>query len=331
MGAETDIAWCDSTVNDIIGCTKVDTDCLFCYAEAMDKRHLQGKESHWGPGAPRYYAESAAPLRAKLNAKPWICDVCGYAQASCSLPEWKHSRSANCRGCGLVGRSVHRRRIFSLSRGDFLDKEIDIDKLAQMFQSIGKAKECIHLLCTKRPELFLNRLSALALSPFAIGLNWADAWSDGGTVPNNICLIVSAGNQKTADLRVPELLKLPARWRALSLEPLLGPINIRAWLKTGKISWVIIGGESGALARPSHLSALRDLIGQCEEYDIPCFMKQAGSYVIFDLDPKVQPVRVKLKHPKGGDLSELPLSLHVRQFPDFNFQDLLPQPKAPKS
>ncbi|HZR35162.1 MAG TPA: DUF5131 family protein [Nevskia sp.] len=51
MAAQTEIAWCDSTFNPWIGCTKVGPGCDNCYAEAlMDTRHHRAV---WGAGNPR--------------------------------------------------------------------------------------------------------------------------------------------------------------------------------------------------------------------------------------------------------------------------------------
>jgi len=54
MSEKTSIAWCRSTFNPFIGCTKVGPGCDHCYAEALDKRHKWGGAVHWGPGVPRY-------------------------------------------------------------------------------------------------------------------------------------------------------------------------------------------------------------------------------------------------------------------------------------
>lgn len=59
MAERTGIAWCDSTFNPWIGCTKVGPGCDHCYAEALDKRHRWGGVTHWGHGKTRMRTSQA--------------------------------------------------------------------------------------------------------------------------------------------------------------------------------------------------------------------------------------------------------------------------------
>lgn len=114
--------------------------------------------------------------------------------------------------------------------------------------------------------------------------------------------------------------------------------------------WVIAGGESGMKARHCHTSWVRWLVEQCAARGTACFVKQMGTCVIerndrlasdrpaadpddwpepsegwddsndgnlIRLDDGYQgaPVRVLLQDRKGGDPSEWPLALRVREFP----------------
>lgn len=132
----------------------------------------------------------------------------------------------------------------------------------------------------------------------------------------NVWLGVSVEDQKHADERIPYLLDTPAAVRLISAEPLLGPIDltrVRAfksppwpkpiggdpWLDvlcgegmrpsplTGvlieshldrHIDWCIVGGESGAGARPMHPQWARSLRDQCVAADVPYFFKQWGAW-----------------------------------------------------
>lgn len=74
----TGIAWCDSTFNPWIGCTKVGPGCDHCYAEALDKRHRWNGATHWGAGVPRTRTSETywrQPLtwnrKAVASGKPW--------------------------------------------------------------------------------------------------------------------------------------------------------------------------------------------------------------------------------------------------------------------
>lgn len=132
---------------------------------------------------------------------------------------------------------------------------------------------------------------------------------------DHIWLGVSVENQEQADKRIPELLKIPARVRFLSCEPLLGPLDLSKWLQacsecgeapgldwrwTGKewqhhhgypyghapakwinnkIHQVIVGGESGPGARPMHPDWARSLRDQCQAARVPFFFKQWGEWI----------------------------------------------------
>ena len=117
----------------------------------------------------------------------------------------------------------------------------------------------------------------------------------------------SVENQAAANARIPHLLQVPAAVRFLSMEPLLGPVDLSAvhhtvepgffgdclqWYHMGKdssdrgtsylnINWVIVGGESGHHARPMHPDWVRSLRDQCATAGVPFFFKQWGEYLPF--------------------------------------------------
>jgi protein gp37 len=102
---------------------------------------------------------------------------------------------------------------------------------------------------------------------------------DDCTWPENVWLGVTVCNQEEADAKIPYLAKIPAAIRYVSIEPMLGPVDIVRYLwRDGKksIHWVICGGESGPGARPLHPSWVLRLLFQCKFYDIPFFFKQWG-------------------------------------------------------
>jgi protein gp37 len=145
----------------------------------------------------------------------------------------------------------------------------------------------------------------------------------------NLHLGVSVENQAAADERIPWLLKTPAAKRVLSVEPLLEQITLTMLHHAGitnidclngrhglayplqghgeKIDQIIVGGESGPGARPFHLEWARSLQQQCEYSGTAFFLKQVGSNPFLDGEP------LKLKDRKGGDISEWPEDLQVRE------------------
>jgi protein gp37 len=91
-------------------------------------------------------------------------------------------------------------------------------------------------------------------------------------VPGHIHLMVSVENQEFADKRIPLLAEIPCV-RGVSAEPLLGPIPR---MPLNGIHWVIVGGESGAGARPCELQWIREIRDQCVHAGVPLFFKQFG-------------------------------------------------------
>lgn len=128
------------------------------------------------------------------------------------------------------------------------------------------------LLLTKRPE------NITRMVPPA----WLDRW------PAHIWVGTTVESQEFAELRVPELLKVPARVRFLSCEPLLGVLDVAKWLRPDPcvdhydpvlsecVQWVISGGESGPGARSMDPDWARDLRDQCAEAGTAYFFKQWG-------------------------------------------------------
>ncbi len=93
----------------------------------------------------------------------------------------------------------------------------------------------------------------------------------------NVWIGASAEDQGTLDERINDLIDTPAKVRFLSLEPLLGGIEMFLQGRPG-ISWVIVGGESGPGARPVHPDWVRSIRDQCERQRVAFFFKQWGEW-----------------------------------------------------
>lgn len=124
-------------------------------------------------------------------------------------------------------------------------------------------------------------------------------------LPANIWIGASVENQKCADERIPYLSQIPAHIHFLSVEPLLE----RVWFSLDNIQWVIVGGESGKSARPCHIESIQNVVNQCQKAHVPVFVKQLGT------NPFLCCRRMQLNDKKGGDISEFPKTLQIRQFP----------------
>lgn len=146
-------------------------------------------------------------------------------------------------------------------------------------------------------------------------------YAGGFPVFPNLWLGVTAENQEQADKRIPELLQIPAAVRFVSVEPMLGPVDLGlfgtvpgAWVggrylpMYDLLSWVIIGCETlsgGRLGRLGEFATERDwldgaigLVRQCKAAGVPAFVKQ------IPVDGRV-----------SKNMNEWPEELRVREFP----------------
>jgi len=106
----------------------------------------------------------------------------------------------------------------------------------------------------------------------------------GGNMPENIWLGVTAENQKRADERMPILLQIPAAVRFVSVEPMLGPVDLdktcgshHCW--RAELDWVIAGPETGPGARPCDPKWIEDLYEQCKAAGVPFFDKRKTGWL----------------------------------------------------
>jgi protein gp37 len=143
---------------------------------------------------------------------------------------------------------------------DVFEDRRDLDAArARLWQVIETTPNLDWLLLTKRPEL------APRLAP------WGRSW------PFNVWLGTTIETQLWAQRRLPHLAAVQARVRFVSCEPLLGPLDLSAWLGN-TLDWVIAGGESGAKARKSEPAWFRLLRDQCVQAHVPFHFKQWGNW-----------------------------------------------------
>ena len=93
--------------------------------------------------------------------------------------------------------------------------------------------------------------------------------------PPNVWIGTSVESQKYAP-RLTVLSRLPAPIRFVSAEPLLEQVDLRPWLDSGALQWVIVGGESGHHARPMNMDWVRSLRDQSTRAGVAFFLKQLG-------------------------------------------------------
>lgn len=214
--------------------------------------------THWGcskisPACDRCYAEALArrfgygwgddALKREFNERHWN-----------DLLRW--DRKAAKEGV--------RRRVFTNSMSDLFDRFAPAGVRERHWKYVARTPNLDHLLLTKRIGNVARMVPAEWLTP--------------GGWPANVWIGATVVNQKEADRDIPKLVLLPARVRFLSMEPLLGAVNLPVAL-LAQIGWVIVGGESGSKARPMHPAWTRSLRDQCAAARISFFFKQHGEWV----------------------------------------------------
>lgn len=279
----TKIEWAEETWNPITGCSPVSAGCKNCYARRMATR-LRGR---CGYPANDPFAVTLHPDRLEQPLR------------------WRKPR-----------------RVFVCSMGDLFHEDVPDEFIARIWWIMGQCagyldttryREHTFLALTKRPQRMKKWLDGWGdddtrrcwIESFGAVYDWMSGPKYWPAVLPNVWLGVTAENQETADERIPILLKIPAAVRFVSVEPMLGPIDLMSVrfdrhtrmnvlegcgtsLKSHcqampnvfckKLDWVICGGESGPGARPMHPDWARSLRDQCRDAVIPFFFKQWGEW-----------------------------------------------------
>lgn len=262
MSENSKIEWTDHTFNPWEGCQKVGPGCDHCYAETRNARFAGGQAVNWGPGAPRRRTSAA---------------------------NWRKPIAWNAAHAEFFTVHGRRQRVFCASLADVFDNAVDPVWRRDLFDLIELTPNLDWLLLTKR----IGNVGNMLPVPFDFDRLYPNVWL-GATIVN----------QAEADRDIPKLLAVPARVRFLSMEPLLGAVDLTRIDLDGHrelyplvgttgcedddgnptpdlpaIDWVIIGGESGAGARPMHPDWARSLRDQCAAAGVPFLFKQWGEWV----------------------------------------------------
>lgn len=145
--------------------------------------------------------------------------------------------------------------IFVCSMSDIFHEQVPFSFIDRIMTTISETPQHRYQILTKRAK----RMSEY----FSIH-----------EVPKNVWIGVTVEDVLSKN-RIEYLRNIPARIHFLSCEPLLehlGDINLNG------IEWVIVGGESGTLARPMRKEWVLDIKSQCEKHRIPFFFKQWGTW-----------------------------------------------------
>lgn len=245
-----------------------------------------------GPGCDHCYAEKLATGRLGVEWGP------GAERRRTAASTWQLPRRWNDRAAKLGIRY----RVFCSSLADVFDNAVSAEWRTDLADLIGRTPHLDWMLLTKR----------IGNADMMLRLMFPDG------VPPNVWLGATIVNQEEADRDIIKLRQTRYNLRIgvafLSMEPLLGPVNIRdhlwpvhGWWAAGSGSYedakaaglphgrkgqallsaevarslvngVIVGGESGTGARPLHRSWVRDLRDQCLESQTPFLFKQWGEW-----------------------------------------------------
>ena len=265
----TKIEWADHTINPVVGCSKCSPGCDNCYAEKMAYRLSK-------------MPATVAKYAGVVDENGWTGKVSAL-DLTCfdKLPK---------KPC----------KVFVGSMTDIFQQKIAIGEysksfLPMIFDAMASFPQHTFMLLTKRPE----NMKA-----------WIDFTLEAcveETLPN-LWLGTTVCNQQEADKNIPLLLATPAAKRFVSVEPMLGAVDLQAytlpvcptcergvdnsngnaesrWCQTcGNeqgiigLDWVICGGETGPGARPMHPDWVRGLRDQCQLAGVPFFFKGWGEW-----------------------------------------------------
>jgi len=280
MGENSAISWTTHSFNPWTGCAKISPGCANCYAEREMERFGKAK---WGTDEPRVRTATST---------------------------WNQPRRWN-RAAIAASR---RDRVFCASWSDVCDPAAPIAWFADLLDLIHDCQGLDWLLLTKRPHLFLERLEQASYllegehgRPDRPAAAMVDTWRR--NPPPHVWVGTTVEDQARAEERLPHLLRIPAAVRFLSCEPLLGRLDLGAfvsreiavtddaldapdgelvngmrrsgdrWAREQYIHWVIVGGESGPKARPMHPAWVQGIRDQCQAARIPFWFKQWGEWV----------------------------------------------------
>lgn len=226
------------------------------------------------PGCDGCYAE-AWSKRAGTKVGKWGP---GAPRVRTTPQNWSQPLRWNAQAGAFMAQHGRRQRVFCASLADVFDNEVNQAWRADLFALIQATPALDWLLLTKRIGNMQSMLPGCVI---------------GGELPSNVWLGATIVNQTEADRDIPKLLAVPARVRFLSMEPLLGSVDLnytrqriqaqrsqlaRAINGETWIDWVIVGGESGPGARPMHPDWARSLRDQCHAAAVPFLFKQWGEW-----------------------------------------------------
>jgi protein gp37 len=248
----TKISYLSEVWNPTTGCSPCSPGCDHCWAERMARRFNACRKCH-GEGGWNY---AEPPLEPDGNGTiEWQpCTTCGGDPDWHFRPTWHENR---------LWQPLHwckPRRVGVCFLGDLWHPAVRWGDQMDVLEVIEQCPQHDFLMLTKRAKVMHDSFRAI------------EDVEDYRPLPN-LWLGVSVC---TAD-ELPKLNDLrdtPAALRWVSFEPLLTDLPN---LDLTGIDWVVLGGETGAGARPMQPEWAWDTRRQCREARVPFYFKQWGT------------------------------------------------------
>jgi len=202
-------------------------------------------------------------------------------------------------------------RIFVNSMGDLFHPDVPQEFINHVFWSMAMAPQHLFFVCTKRHERLVESMEQ-------VHRHMADV-NFPAPLPN-VMGMVTAENQEMADARIPELLRAGFALRGVSVEPMLGPVDMvpgplggyfqGEMLSSSLIDWVICGAETGPGKRAFDPAWAQVLAEDCATKGVPFWFKQGErgrhelSGKVFGAMPKVWDSERGCLRPDGKGAAE---------------------------
>jgi protein gp37 len=279
---KTKIEWADYSYNPIVGCSKVSAGCARCYAERMAMR----------------FRKSGMPFEGVVDRFGWTGLTRFFPERLDQPFHWRKPR-----------------RIFVCSMSDLFHESLTDEQIAAVFGVMAATPQHQYVVLTKRlqravewftfglesPETTLP-IECLSMMAKIVNSTERIRYKIPKWPLENVIMCASVEDQPTVDELVPLLLQIPARWRGVSVEPMLESIDLYmdmyesetgywhahdcpnycdyscdGFTSEGGIDLVICGAETGPCKRPFKDEWALDLRDQCKAAGTPFFFKKDGS------------------------------------------------------
>ncbi|NLW90023.1 MAG: phage Gp37/Gp68 family protein [Syntrophomonadaceae bacterium] len=316
----TKIEWATDSWNPITGCTPVSEGCQNCYAKRMSKR-LAGRCGYDRDNpfnVTRHLDKMDEPLHWRKPRRVFVCSMGDLFHPD--VEDWMLDEIFGViLGCRIFNNTPDHVFMVLTKRPGRMQGYFASRTPVELLRAWSDACPCY----TDDPDVTVEDIvySATCRDWDENGRNSSGSeYKPWGYLNKiwplpNLWLGVTAENQARADERIPILLQTPAAKRFVSIEPMLGPINLRhmdvdeagckEWCQidalTGEhtdmcrpcpdvphLDWVICGSESGPGKRPMRPEWAFELMRQCRGAAVPFFYKQGpDDYGIYQKMPEL--------------------------------------------